>query len=33
VPGSRQLSQWRTNSVQWHRNVFDWLGKHLKGAQ
>lgn len=21
------------NSVQWHRNVFDWLGKHLKGAQ
>jgi dipeptidyl aminopeptidase/acylaminoacyl peptidase len=20
------------NSVQWHRNVFDWLGKHLKGG-
>jgi dipeptidyl aminopeptidase/acylaminoacyl peptidase len=19
------------NSVQWHRNVFDWLGRHLKG--
>jgi dipeptidyl aminopeptidase/acylaminoacyl peptidase len=19
------------NSIQWHRTVFDWLGKHLKG--
>lgn len=21
------------NSVQWHRNVFDWLAKHLKGRE